>query len=196
MPGVYRTFRCCRNQITLKALLVVAIIHCSVIAWPQSVKPLDNGSSIVFHIKNFGLQVDGRFTGLHGQITFNPKDLADAFFDLSVKTSTVNTGIQLRDNHLRKSEYFDVTQFPTMRFVSKRVEAGNDQGTFTAVGTLTIKNITKDISFPFEVESSNDLYVFKGTFSLNRRDFNVGSGSLTLSDELIVTFSIRASINK
>ena len=55
---------------------------------------------------------------------------------------------------------------------------------------LTIKGTTKEISFPFKATAKGDDYLFEGEFPLNRRDFNVGGGSLTMSDHLTVSLKV------
>ena len=170
-------------------LTAVALIFCF-ISWTQGLEPKDEGSSITFKIKNFGLQVDGSFTGLKGKIDFDPNVLSTAIFDVSVTTSTINTGIDMRDNHLRKDEYFNVKNFNTIRFVSTKVKSTD--GKLIMTGNLTIKKKTIEIKFPFTAQQVEGAWFFKGTFPLNRRDFDVGSGSFSLSDELNVQLVIRA----
>ncbi|MCI0751233.1 MAG: YceI family protein, partial [Flammeovirgaceae bacterium] len=65
-----------------------------------------------------------------------------------------------------------------------------------ATGKLTIKNVTKEISFPFTATKQDNGYLFKGGFTINRRDFGVGEGSLSLADELMVKFSIATTLEK
>ena len=154
-------------------------------------KPVDNGSSITFTIKNFGINTNGSFKGLQGNIKFDINHPDDANFDVTIEASTVNTGIDMRDNHLRNDSYFDVKNYPRIHFVSTKVTASNKPGSLFIFGKLTIKNQTKDISFPFTATGANDGYLFKGTFNINRKDFGVG-GSSVISDNLEVQLSVLA----
>lgn len=154
-------------------------------------KPVDDGSSVKFKIKNFGINTGGSFTGLQGNISFDSNRPVAASFDVSIDANTVNTDNEMRDNHLRKETYFDVKNYPRIHFVSTRVTLSNKAGVLFIFGKLTIKNQTHDISFPFTAETITDGYLFKGTFTINRRDFNVG-GSSTISDNLEVQLSIAA----
>jgi polyisoprenoid-binding protein YceI len=154
-------------------------------------KPLDAGSSVKFKIRNLGFNVNGSFSGLDGTIHFDPDNLTISNFDVSVDANTINTDNNMRDNHLRNDSYFDVKNYPRIRFVSTNVTVSNKKDTYMIVGHLTIKNQTKDISFPFSVVASNDGYLFKGTFKINRKDFGVG-GTSTISDELEVSLDILA----
>ena len=102
----------------MKFLLALSVCCGAVSGWSQNFQPTDDGSSITFKIKNFGLTVDGYFSGLRGNIQFNPKDLPASKFEVSVSASSINTGIALRDKHLKKEAYFNVETFSEIRFVS------------------------------------------------------------------------------
>jgi polyisoprenoid-binding protein YceI len=128
--------------------------------------------------------------GLQGSIKFDPADLAAASFDVSIDASSVNTDNSLRDNHLKGESYFDVKNHPRITLVSVKVTPGKN-GQFVFTGKLTIKKQTKGISFPFSAVPSNEGYLFKGTFTINRKDFDVG-GSSTIADNLEVSLNILA----
>lgn len=152
-------------------------------------RPTDQGSTIQFKIKNFGFNVSGSFTGLKGEMAFDPNNLPGSSFDVTIDANTINTDNGMRDNHLREDSYFDVKNYPRIRFVSTKVTPSNKQGTLFIFGKLTIKNQTKDISFPFTATPTEKGYMFKGSFKINRQDFGVG-GSSTISDNLEVDLNI------
>jgi len=178
----------------LKRLIsIICSVFLAVNIFAQSLVPVDANSAIKFTIKNFGVTVNGSFRGLKGNILFDAANASAAVFNLSVDAATVNTGINSRDNHLRKEEYFNVNKFPLINFLSTKVTATGKEGIFNVSGNITIKGVTKNISFPFTVIPKQNAYEFSGTFKLNRRDFGIGSGSLILSDNLDVSFSIYAT---
>lgn len=154
--------------------------------------PVDEGSQVSFKIKNFGVNVGGTFTGLKGMIIFDTDSLNASSFDVTVDAATVNTGIDQRDNHLKKEEYFDIAKYPTIHFISTKVTTSTDKAYLFLFGKLTIKDITKEISFPFKATKKDDHMVFEGEFSINRRDYTVGGGSITMSDDLTVRLSVLA----
>jgi polyisoprenoid-binding protein YceI len=157
----------------------------------QSLAPVDSASEISFKIKNLGFNTTGSFSGLAGNITFIPDNPDGCSFDVNIEAKTVNTGVELRDNHLRSEDYFDVKNYPQIRFVSEKVSGTKKNGTLFVSGKLTMKGITKDISFPFTAQPMGDGYLFSGEFKLNRRDFKVGGGS-TVSDKLTVMLKVVA----
>jgi len=149
--------------------------------------PVEQGSSLKFTIKNLGFGVDGTFSGFEGSLSFDPQSPANSVFDVTVNSATINTDNSLRDSHLKEDGYFDVKNNPKIRLVSTKITGKN--GSYTFSGLLTIKGKTKAISFPFTATTSGDGYLFKGTFKMNRRDFNVG-GTSTVSDELDVNINL------
>jgi polyisoprenoid-binding protein YceI len=157
----------------------------------HSFLPVDEGSEISFKIKNFGISSEGSFKGLQGTIVFDPQNVATDSFDVSIDAASVNTDNNLRDDHLRKDAYFDVEKYPRIRFASTSVVATDKNGHFMITGSLTIKGRTKQISFPFLATPAGDDYIFKGGFTINRRDFGVG-GASTLSNDLTVSLTVLA----
>ena len=177
----------------MRSILIVIVFTCfSIFVSGQTYTAVDNASSVKFMIKNFGVNVGGTFKGLQGKIHFSEADLTSCVFDVSVDANTVNTGINGRDNHLRKEEYFNIEKFPKISFVSKHLSATGKSGNYIITGNINIKGTVKEISFPFTATPQNDGFLFEGTFKLNRRDFKVGGSSLILSDNLIVSLSVIA----
>ena len=157
----------------------------------QTFVPVDSASEVKFRIKNLGFNTTGSFRGLAGIITFNPGNPDGCRFDVHIDANTVNTGVDMRDDHLRATDYFDVKNHPQIRFVSVKVTSSKKNGTLFVSGKLTMKGVTKDISFPFTAQPIPDGYLFNGEFSINRRDFKVGGGS-TVSDHLTVLLKVTA----
>ena len=172
----------------LSTLLVLAIMG-KVMA--QGYKPADQGSTVSFVIKNFGFNSSGSFSGLDGTIMWDGNSPAQSSFDVSVAAASVNTDNNLRDKHLREDSYFDVEKYPRIRIVSGGIVGPDKSGHYTFNGKLTIKGTTKDISFPFIVTPMGDDLIFKGEFTINRRDFGVG-GSSSLSNSLTVSLTVLA----
>lgn len=185
------------NEITynmnlfLKLVSLLLLQAAAVKTEAQPLIPSNSESKVQFKIKNFGFNVTGSFKGLQGSIRFDPNNLAACHFEVSIDAKTINTGIDSRDNHLRKSDYFDVENYPQIKFVSVKISPSTKSGTLFIFGKLTMKNVTKDISFPFTAVPAQNGYLFKGEFKINRRDFKVGGGS-TVSDNMTVMLSVVA----
>jgi polyisoprenoid-binding protein YceI len=175
------------------ALLVAQVAMTSLYAQTagHSFLPVDEGSTIGFKIKNFGINSEGSFKGLQGTIVFDPQNVAADSFDVSIDAASINSDNNMRDDHLRKEAYFDVEKYPRIRLVSSAVAVVDRNGHYQLTGKLTIKGKTKEISFPFLATPAGEDYIFKGEFGIKRRDFDVG-GASTLSNDLTVSLTVLA----
>lgn len=158
----------------------------------QTYIPTDVGSKVHFVIKNFGIKTGGDFTGLKGNITFNPSNLNSSQFNVSVNATSINTDNNTRDKHLRKSEYFNVEKYPEISITSTKITESTNAGRYYFAGNITMKGITKPVQFGFSATPNTSGYFFSGEFEINRRDFEVGGNSMSLSDKLKVTLTIAA----
>ncbi len=179
----------------MKKILFFGILLFSGIAWSQTVYvPVDNPKAVTFSIRNLGVTVQGSFSGLAGEIHFDPAHPEAASFQVRVNSSSVNTGIDLRDKHLRKEDFLDVEKNPRIEFTSSGVNRGEKKDIWVAKGKLTLKGVTREVFIPFEVEQRGMALVFSGEFKLNRRDFGVGGRNLGMSEE--VTVKLRVTANR
>jgi polyisoprenoid-binding protein YceI len=172
-----------------RIVLAILFFAGSEFVFAQDYKPVDEGSSIKFKLKNFGFNSSGSFSGLQGNIHFDASNPAASRFDVSIDANSINTGIDIRDNHLRDEDYFAVKKYPLIYFVSTSVNAIN--GSYEISGHLTIKDKSKEISFPFTAVQSSDSYIFNGEFKISRKDFGIGSSG-TLSDIVSVSLNVVA----
>jgi polyisoprenoid-binding protein YceI len=177
-------------KLTITLFFTLLFAH----GYAQHLTPVDEGSSIKFTIKNFGFSTSGSFTGIKGTIQFNAANIQTANFDMNVNAGSINTGNSTRDKHLRNDDYFDVAKYPLIRFTSSNVSKVA-AGKFLMTGNLTIKGVTKQISFPFMLVAQNNGYLFSGAFTINRRDFGVGGNSMVLADNLQVSLDVIAKEN-
>lgn len=170
-------------------LLLVAMLTTTLLS--AQYKPVDQGSEIKFTIHNFGFSVNGSFTGLAGSIDFDPQNAAAGKFDVTIDAGTVNTDNSLRDSHLKNDGYFDVKNYPRIHLVSGKITPGKSDS-FTFTGQLTIRDKTNAVSFPFTAVPAGGGMNFKGAFTINRKDFDVG-GASTISNELTVSLNVMAN---
>ena len=176
----------------MKKIFFILLFFNGLLLKAQSYAPQDKGSTVKFYIKNWGLTTVGVFNGLKGIILFDPFNISAATINVTVDAKTINTEVSSRDNHLKKEDYFYIEKYPVLSFASTKIISGNKQESLQAQGKLTIKGVTKEIAFPFVAKEQKEGFLFEGMFTINRRDFNVGKGSLILSDNLNVSFSVFA----
>lgn len=137
-----------------------------------------DGSSIDFVIKNLGINVDGHFETFSIIATFNSNEqLTDV--SATIDVASIKTGIDNRDEHLLKEDYFNLNAYKNIRLQSTSISK-TTANTYTITAELTIKGITKTLSIPVTVERQNDRYNISSFFEINRRDFDVGGGSFVM----------------
>ena len=181
-----------RGLIARLILTIVMLTAIPFIGIAQQFQPVDAGSTVKFTIKNFGINTSGTLNGLKGAIYFQPENLATAKFRVTVNSNSIDTDNKTRDRHLRGEDYFHCEKFPLLIFESTAIEKANTPEGYIIKGKLTIKNFSRNISFPFTAKQTGNAYIFSGNFSINRLDFGVGSSSAFLSDKLKVQISVKA----
>jgi len=148
-------------------------------------------ASVTFKIKNAGINVNGTFGGFKGKILFDPANLSGSKFIGIVQAGTVNTKNRGRDRHLRKSDFFDVAKFPTIKMKSTNITKSG--GKYYADFQLTIKGVTKTYKIPFNFSQKGNQGTFNAYFEINRKDFGVGGNSLILSKTAKITLNVSAT---
>ena len=106
-----------------------------------------DSTQVVFHISNAGFDVEGSIAGITGNIKFSKNKLGKSSFTATAKSETIQTGIKLRDKHLKKPDYFNVESYPAIKIKSKQINKLKDG--FESISTITVKGQTKDIVITF-----------------------------------------------
>lgn len=120
--------------------------------------------------------------------------------EVSIQAASIDTRIADRDKHLRSADFLDVEKFPTITFVSKKVEpAGN--GKFRVTGDLTIKGVTKPVVLEAEVSPvmkdpwGNLRVGVHATTTINRKDFGVSWHKVLDTGEVVVGDDVRVNLD-
>lgn len=162
------------RKITTIVLALVFAFSIQAAAWE-----LDKvHSSVQFVVSHLTIsKVRGDFTDYEANLNFDGTNLKDGFVSFNVKAASINTGNGNRDDHLRSDDFFNVEQYPEFTFKSKQVLPG-EGGKFKIVGDLTMRDVTKEITFDCEYHGS--IFVqggkkcgFSAETTINRQDFNV-----------------------
>jgi polyisoprenoid-binding protein YceI len=159
-------------------------------------------NNVEFGVKHLMIStVKGRFGKVEGTIEVDesrPRETAKV--DVTIDVTTIDTRQEQRDAHLRSPDFFDVANFPTMRFVSKRIE-GDVTGEFTLVGDLTIKDITREVTLDVTNEGQgndpwgNTRAGFSAKGKINRHDFGLTWNALTETGGFVVGDEVKLSID-
>jgi polyisoprenoid-binding protein YceI len=121
-------------------------------------------------------KVRGEFGQFAGSITIG-ENPGDSRAELTIQASSISTGTEDRDNHLRSPDFLSVDDYKELRFVSTEVDLHGTSG--KVVGELTIRDITRPISLDFEFLGvitdpyGNDKAAFPAEADLNREEWGL-----------------------
>ena len=146
-------------------------------------------------------KVRGSFKEFEGSVKVGD-DIADSQVSAVAQLASIETGSADRDAHLRSADFFDVENNPTMSFTSTEVT------TDSIKGDLTIKGVTKPVTFDLEVNGierdpwGNTRSGFTLTGSILRKEFGMEynaileSGGVMVGDKVNIEIDVEAVLNK
>lgn len=138
----------------------------------------DVHSLALFRVQHMGASnFWGRFNTVEGSFAFTPGSAEGMRFDITIKTDSVDTGVDKLDQHLRSPDFFAAKDFPTMTFKSTGATK-TGESTYDLKGDLTIRGITKPITAKLDFAGMADMGMgqrsgFEATFTIQRGDFGV-----------------------
>ena len=177
------------------ALVVAALIlPRAAEADPLRFRIQPEASEITFRATSRLMNAEGRFSRFSGDVVADPATLTSARISLTIEAASLDTGIEMRDNHLRSSDFFEVERFPVVTFQSVRVEAAGRRA--TVVGRLTLHGVTREIAVPIDVQITNTALVASGEFIVNRGEYAIKYNSFLnpIGNEVRVAFTFRARV--
>jgi polyisoprenoid-binding protein YceI len=138
--------------------------------------------------------VQGTFTGVSGSATIDDDDLSKSNVTASIDVSTLDTGIGMRDDDLKSSNFFDVAKYPAMTFQSTKIEKTGD-ATAKMTGNLTLHGVTKEVTFDvtFVAPPANQAGTrrnVQATATISRKLFGVSADELAIGDNVYITLDI------
>jgi polyisoprenoid-binding protein YceI len=150
-------------------------------------------------------KVRGRFDKFEGTFVTAPDPL-ESTVTASVDLSTINTGQEQRDAHIRSADFFEVEKYPTMTFTSTGIKPAEEG--FVLEGDLTIKGVTRPVAFNLEISGFGpDAYGgtragFSATTVINRMDYGVSfngpipgvPGGVAVSENVTINLEIEGML--
>jgi polyisoprenoid-binding protein YceI len=132
------------------------------------------GSMVEFRASSTFAKVVGVFQVWNVTFKLNSDTLADSALDLKIAAESVHTGSGFKDKEVKGKNFFNVKDFPEIRFISTGVLPDPNPQKFTMTGNLTLRGITRPVTVAFDVDNGPDkLQKLKGNFTFNRRDFGM-----------------------
>jgi polyisoprenoid-binding protein YceI len=141
-------------------------------------------------------KVRGSFSGVSGTVVV-ADPITGSSADVTVEMASVETRSADRDAHLKSADFFDVENHPTMTFKSTSFNGEE------LVGDLTIKGITKPVTFDVEFEGvqtdpwGNTKAGFSATAKVNRKDWDLNwnaaieGGGVLVSEKIDIVLDVQ-----
>jgi len=176
-------------MIQLKPILCLVLLCGTGIVFAQETQVVKD-YEIVFTIENAGFEVDGSLEGLDARLFFNPQQTDQSYIEATADPRTIQTGIRIRDNHLKRSDYFAAEEYPELKLTMREFKVTHQENTYNATCTLTMKGTSKTFSVPLHYQEGADTLHLSSNFTLNRLDFGIGAKSVILSENVKVKLQV------
>ena len=145
--------------------------------------------------------VRGRFGAVQGTVTIDEAHPANSTVDVTVDVASIDTRQEMRDNHLRSADFFEVEKHPNLTFKSTKIE-GDITGEFKITGDLTIRGETRSVKLDAEFHGrggdpwGNERMGFEAKGKISRSEFGLNwnqaleAGGVMVSDEVKLTIEV------
>ena len=137
---------------------------------------------------------EGGFEEFAGTIELVDGDPKKSKVEVVIQTASLFSDAEKLTGHLKSDDFFGVERFPTAKFVSTSIEDGAE-GKHSVTGNLTLRDVTKSITFPAEIEVKGDEVEVEAEFAINRKDFGIvypGMPDDLIKDEVLMKLDIEA----
>jgi polyisoprenoid-binding protein YceI len=164
-------------------------------------------SQVTFQIRHLISKVSGNFRDFSANITADPAKPTTSSVEFTIKTASIDTGIEKRDNHLRSADFFDAEKNPEIQFKSEKiVEKAKDE--YEVTGPLTMHGVTKPVTLnvkvsgPVKTPWGSETVGFEVKGKVNRKDFGItwntalDTGGYVLGDDVDIAIDMQAAVVK
>lgn len=166
------------KKIALACSVLVLLSAFTVLATWKSDKAHSRLGFVVTHL---GISdIHGSFKNFEVNVSASKEDFSDAVFELTADVNSINTEVEMRDNHLRTPDFFNVAKYPAMTFKSTSLKA-EGKSKFKLTGNLTLHGVTKpvtlDLLYRGTIEnpmSKAPTAGFQLTGTIKRSEFGIG----------------------
>jgi polyisoprenoid-binding protein YceI len=150
-------------------------------------------------------KVRGSFHNFSGAITV-AEDPINSTVEATIDATSITTGDENRDAHLRSGDFFEVEKFPNFEFRSTRIEPKGDE--FAVTGELTIHGVTRSVDLALEFNGvapdpwGGTRAGFSARTEISRKDFGiefnmpVDGGGVVVGDKVQISLEIEAALQK
>lgn len=153
-------------------------------------------SEVSFKVRHLMISnVRGNFTKFNASVTTEDDAFETAKITFEAEAASVTTHSEQRDAHIKSPDFFDIEKYPTLKFVSTRMEKTGENA-YALHGDLTINATTKPVQFTVAMQGlgkdpwGQTKAGFEVSGKINRTDFGLvwnaplETGGLLVSEEV------------
>ena len=130
----------------------------------------------------------GYFTKFVGELAVDEATGAPKAIAIEIDTASLITAIRKLTNHLQSVDFFDVRQYPAATFESTEIKVTDPaRGKYRITGDLTLREVTKPITFPATAKVTDAGIVLTSKFKIKRTDFGMTFGTDSVVDDVAMT---------
>ncbi len=173
------------------SLLFLATLFFTSTSFAETFLVDTNHTQVHFSVQHLVVfKVRGNFNDFVGSLEADPETRTLISVQATIKTASINTRIDKRDEHLRSADFFAAAKYPEIQFKSKKITGSGDN--IVLIGDLTIRGITKEVVLNGSFLGSTTgpkgklRAGFEATGMINRKDFGLNWNKVTEAGGLIV----------
>ena len=183
---------------TIALVVALSAFSAAAIAAPETFN-IDAGHTAPrFEYTHFGYSnQQHRFDKTSGKIVLD-RAAHTGSVDVTIDTTSVNTGLALFNGHIQGPDFFDTAKYPVITFKSSKVKFDGDKPV-AVEGDLTIKGVTKPVTLTVTHFHSmphpmlkKDAIGANASAKVKRSEFNMGKFAPAVSDEITLTIAVEA----
>ena len=163
-------------------------------------------TSVQFSVRHLMVStVRGAFGKVAGTVAVDEQDLTHSKIQATIDAASIDTRIEKRDAHLKSPDFLDVAKYPTITFVSKKIERVAPDH-FKVTGDLTLHGVTREATLDVEGPTPEMKDPWgktragaQATTTINRKDFGLTwnqaleAGGVAVGDEVKITIDVEAT---
>lgn len=160
-------------------------------------------SEIAFKVKHLMItNVKGIFQTFNANIYTYGKDFTTAEIELWIDPSSISTGFEKRDEHLKSIDFLNAKEHNQITFISNTISKPDTNGNCELCGELVMNGIGKYVKLNLQLGGiiNNPRGIEKAGFAItgkiNRSDWNLTwnktleTGGILVSEEIIISCEI------
>ena len=145
--------------------------------------------------------VKGRFTKVEATLELDEADFTNSTVEAQIDATSLYTGVDYRDNHLRSGDFILSEEHPYITFQSNRIERTSEDQ-YNVYGDLTIRGVAKPVVLDATYEGrgfahdGKEHIGFSARATINRKEWGLNwnvaleTGGVLVGEQVKITIDL------